>query len=193
MLCSKIEELSLIEEDWRKGLLIVQRDGKEQIIGGYPDRLLSHLADFEQQGKTSAQVLFCSNLSINNSLHVDRDYVNDFLCSFRSFLEPSEVLDFLINRYRTAKYLQGMGVIESVQWEKYNPLLQSRVINVLRKWLASHFYDFKEDARLLEKLMLFLEDYIEKNKANEQQLKALKLLILEQVRCCFIFRIVKRC
>ncbi len=79
-----------------------------------------------------------------------------------------------------ALHLQGMGVIESIQWEKYNPLLQSRVVNVLRKWLASHFYDFKEDTKMLERLMSFLEDNIEKHKLNDQ-LKVLKLLILEQV------------
>lgn len=38
-------------------------------------------------------------------------------------------------------------------------LIFFRVVNVLRKWLTNHFYDFIDEPRLLTKLVKFIDDH----------------------------------
>jgi hypothetical protein len=127
--------------------------------------------------------------------------VDDFLCSYRSFAQPQELLDFLINRYNlppppVAKDME-LSISQSAAevstsmssgsssshllYDKYLPLLQLRVLNVMRKWLANHFYDFEDDPRLLARMLNFVENTLRVHQPNEQHYEAIKSLVLEQV------------
>ncbi|ELR17895.1 RasGEF domain containing protein [Acanthamoeba castellanii str. Neff] len=175
------EAPSLLADDWKRGLKVVLKEGKEAIIGGEVDRLMSHLADCEVQ---------------------DRQFVDDFLCSYRSFAQPQELLDFLIDRYNlpppsVAKDME-LSISQSAAevstsmssgsssshllYDKYLPLLQLRVLNVMRKWLANHFYDFEDDPRLLARMLNFVENTLRVHQPNEQHYEAIKSLVLEQAR-----------
>jgi hypothetical protein len=73
----------------------------------------------------------------------DKEHTESFLLSYRYFIQPSTLLSKLILRFISANNTTNQA------------LCQLRVINVLRKWLDKHFYDFASDA-IRDKLDRFI-------------------------------------
>jgi len=124
-------------------------------------------------------------MSVSSS---DHQFIDDFLCSYRSFLGPSELLDFLLERYNLTQSTIGGKHNEDASlsmspalFQKQLPQVQLRVLDVLLKWTATHFYDFEGNPQLLSKLIDFINNELRTHKPNEQHYEKLRLLILEQV------------
>uniref|UniRef100_A0A8D9E1V9 Protein son of sevenless n=1 Tax=Cacopsylla melanoneura TaxID=428564 RepID=A0A8D9E1V9_9HEMI len=101
-------------------------------------------------------------------IYSDPSFIEPFLTTYRSFSTPSELLDLLIDRFNVPEPSKVFGYtsddmdnstlredINRYKKEFCQPV-QFRVLNVFRKWVQHHFYDFQRDQTLLEKLKSFL-------------------------------------
>ena len=73
---------------------------------------------------------------------VDVAFVNEFLFSFRAFSNARELLSLLVSRWL---YLPGSGGDRQLTSEEraiWRPVVQLRVISVLKRWLELHPSDF---------------------------------------------------
>lgn len=102
-------------------------------------------------------------------IYSDPSFIGQFLTTYRSFTTPRELLDLLIERFKVPdpskvfEFDSDFYIGSSVLREDINRYkkefcqpVQFRVLNVLRKWIQHHFYDFQRDQILLEKLKFFL-------------------------------------
>jgi len=107
----------------------------------------------------------------------DNDYVDTFLLTYRNFIAPNELLEQLLDRYRTGTAEinpDGVSEVEASNTEKKQKIIRIRVGNVLKRWLSDHYHDFHDPA-LLARLEAGIADI------QEQQLQnMLKKTIQEQ-------------
>lgn len=107
----------------------------------------------------------------------DNDYIDTFLLTYRSFISPTDLLEQLLERYKTGSEeieSEGLSEIEATNAEKKQKLIRIRVGNVLKRWLSDHYHDFHDPA-----LLSRLEEGI--NEITEAQLQAtLRKTIQEQ-------------
>jgi hypothetical protein len=73
----------------------------------------------------------------------DWDFIAAFLITFRYFMEPGELLRRLRERYAYV-IEEGASEAERAEAEKWRGPVQLRVINIVQRWVADHFYDFQE-------------------------------------------------
>lgn len=107
----------------------------------------------------------------------DNDYIDTFLLTYRSFISPTDLLEQLLDRYKTGSEeieSEGLSEIEATNAEKKQKLIRIRVGNVIKRWLSDHYHDF-HDPTLLSRL----EEGI--SEITENQLQAtLRKTIQEQ-------------
>jgi son of sevenless-like protein len=107
-------------------------------------------------------------------VYADPMFMKTFLTTYRSFSNPPEFLELLIQRFNipdpefssdsesdsdVVKKASKMRIaLDMKRFRKeYSAPVQFRVINVLKHWVDQHFYDFQRDSDLLNKLDEFLE------------------------------------
>eukprot|EP01114_Cavostelium_apophysatum_P011212 TRINITY_DN2541_c0_g1_i1.p1 TRINITY_DN2541_c0_g1~~TRINITY_DN2541_c0_g1_i1.p1 ORF type:complete len:681 (-),score=176.74 TRINITY_DN2541_c0_g1_i1:62-2104(-) len=106
----------------------------------------------------------------------DYDYIRAFLNSYRSVIGPLNLLNMLIERFDFP--LPDNASKEDIDYrEKFSRAVKLRVINVLRKWMQSHFYDFSDDPRVFARLLKFLQ---EKEVEMEKWSLQLRMIIQEK-------------
>ena len=107
----------------------------------------------------------------------DNDYIDTFLLTYRTFITPTELLEQLLERYKSGSEeieSEGLSEIETTNAEKKQKLIRIRVGNVLKRWLSDHYHDYHDPA-----LLARIEEGI--NEITEQQLQAtLRKTIQEQ-------------
>ncbi|XP_076354021.1 son of sevenless guanine nucleotide exchange factor isoform X2 [Tachypleus tridentatus] len=115
-------------------------------------------------------------------MYADPMFVRTFLTTFRSFCQPQELLDLLIERFNIRELPPPStlvnGVIDGMEQEnlrnsyredlkrfrkEYSQPVQLRILNVLRHWVDHHYYDFEREPQLLQKLRDFLSNVKGKN------------------------------
>jgi len=90
--------------------------------------------------------------------HVFTDSIDPgiFLCTYRSFCTPDELLDLIMMRYQLPKLRFSPKDIEDKYKEKENKI-HLKVLNTCKTWIDKHFYDFKDDPSLLIRLQEFIK------------------------------------
>lgn len=58
--------------------------------------------------------------------------------------------------------------------------MKLRVINVLKKWLQNHYYDFAEEKRVFKALSIFIEEKVARQ-LDSRWSASLRLIIQEKV------------
>jgi hypothetical protein len=92
--------------------------------------------------------------------HSDPAFMKVFLTTYRSFCSPQELLDLLIERFRIPD-IESSSREDIKRFEKdYVQPIQFRVLNVTRRWVDEHYYDFARDPSLEDKLIDFLKTSI---------------------------------
>lgn len=132
------------------------------------------------ENKSTARIK-CATLvkmveKITDPLYSTPKLIKDFLMTYRSFSNPNEILDLLIQRFNIPEpecfedesqseleYLDEASQLQLVIDQKrfrseYVRPVQTVVLNVLKHWVSQYFYDFENEKHLLYKLNIFLED-----------------------------------
>ncbi|KAF9908440.1 hypothetical protein EC991_009793 [Linnemannia zychae] len=145
--------------------------GHLQVVAGLLEKLIERLADENAQ---------------------DAEYVNCFLLSHSFFIDSEDLLDRLIARFHIQPH-QG----EILYFEKWQTIIQVKILCVLQRWILIQYEDFELNANLLKTLRKFLEvdvrqagfimesECIEKN-ISIKSLSPIKncSVIMEQGRFC---------
>ncbi|KAG0279316.1 hypothetical protein BGZ95_001618 [Linnemannia exigua] len=145
--------------------------GHLQVVAGLLEKLIERLADENAQ---------------------DVEYVNCFLLSHSFFIDSEDLLDRLIARFHIQPR-QG----EILYFEKWQTVIQVKILCVLQRWILIQYEDFELNANLLKTLKMFLEvdvrqagfvmesECIEKN-ISIKSLSPIKncSVIMEQGRFC---------
>jgi hypothetical protein len=72
----------------------------------------------------------------------DWEFIEDFLISLRYFTTPGDVLTRLRARFEYA-LPESITLAEREAALKWKGPVQMRVVNILKKWIETHFYDFE--------------------------------------------------
>lgn len=92
--------------------------------------------------------------------YADTNYLLQFLLTYRSFMEPLELLNLLIERFNCP--VPKNASEEEIEYFKTNIRrpVQLRVTNVVKNWVDKHYLDFQESKELLKRFLEFVKDDI---------------------------------
>ncbi|KAG0066113.1 hypothetical protein BGZ89_007599 [Linnemannia elongata] len=152
-------------------LVMEMFEGHLQVVAGLLEKLIERLADENAQ---------------------DAEYVSCFLLSHSFFIDSEDLLDRLIARFHIQPR-QG----EILYFEKWQTVIQVKILCVLMRWILIQYEDFELNVNLLKTLRKFLEvdvrqagfvmeaECIEKN-ISIKSLSPIKncSVIMEQGRFC---------
>ncbi|KAG0213942.1 hypothetical protein BGX28_003120 [Mortierella sp. GBA30] len=105
--------------------------GHLQVVAGLLEKLIERLADENAQ---------------------DAEYVSCFLLSHSFFIDSEDLLDRLIARFHIQPR-QG----EILYFERWQTVIQCKILCVLQRWIQIQYEDFELNANLLKTLKKFLE------------------------------------
>ncbi|KAF9955189.1 hypothetical protein BGZ70_010327 [Mortierella alpina] len=105
--------------------------GHLQVVAGQLEKLVERLADENAQ---------------------DMEYMNCFLLSHSFFIDSEDLLDRLIARFHIQPR-QG----EILYFERWQMVIQCKILLVLRRWILIQYEDFELNPSLLKTLKRFLE------------------------------------
>eukprot|EP00049_Salpingoeca_infusionum_P012036 m.213515 g.213515 ORF g.213515 m.213515 type:complete len:1075 (-) comp15085_c0_seq1:291-3515(-) len=104
--------------------------------------------------------------------YADPDFSRHFLITYRAFCTPEELFELLTKRYA----ITPPEHLEHSVLKKFNQLyalpIKLRVVNVLRKWLEKHYYDFQRREKLLVALLRFVKQEVQKGNAIDRQVRS---------------------
>jgi len=83
---------------------------------------------------------------IRNLSEAKDGYVEQFLITYRYFITPKALLNKLILKYISASGESGKAVRESL-------------LKVFRTWIKEHYYDFDNDAEVMQILKIFVNEH----------------------------------
>lgn len=110
----------------------------------------------------------------------DNDYIDTFLLTYRTFISPTDLLEQLLERYKTGSAeisSEGVSEIEATNTEKKQKLIRIRVGNVLKRWLSDHYHDYHDPA-----LLARLEQGIEEIQETQVQATLRKTIQEQQLQ-----------
>lgn len=85
---------------------------------------------------------------LTNEHHPDMMYTNAFLLTYNSFVSPTVLLDLLLARFNAAPPESDDPLVKSKFTESVLPVIQLRVVNVLKHWVERHPDDFRSNSDL---------------------------------------------
>jgi hypothetical protein len=97
-------------------------DAEKLVYAGTLNKLLTCLADHKVQ---------------------DKDYIEIFLATHKHFITSVELLRLLMDYFFDP--LRSNSSLTDTEANTYRPLIQMRVVNVFKKWLRLHHYDFVDE------------------------------------------------
>lgn len=95
---------------------------------------------------------------LTNTRYPIEDYIEDFLISYRKFLDPPQLLSNLRAKYETFSQDENYSRSDDSQTFK---IQQDRVLYILRTWITKYHADFFNPTEDSRRLLLDLHDFIE--------------------------------
>jgi len=95
---------------------------------------------------------------LTNTRYPIEDYIEDFLISYRKFLDPPQLLAHLFSRYETFSKDENYSRNDD---DKTFQIVQDRVLYILRTWVTKYHADFFNPTEDSRRLLLDLHDFIE--------------------------------
>ncbi|ORX49431.1 ras GEF [Hesseltinella vesiculosa] len=119
-----------LSENGQEVLLMERIDGRFQVLAGTVDKLFVKLADETVQ---------------------DFDYVDAYILNHTEFITSDEFLENLMARF----YLEPqLGELD--YFNKWQRIIQTKVLHVILRWIKLQFMDFKCNPVLLTRLRAFI-------------------------------------
>lgn len=112
----------------------------------------------------------------------DRRLGDDFLLTYRSFTTPQELLAILKARFAVTRLSQSAEQNN----QDVSLRIRLRVVNILKRWVDRHYYDFEADPRLQHAFLDFVDNtvlFTPPAKAMETAAVQLRNMIQKKVIC----------
>eukprot|EP01102_Stenamoeba_stenopodia_P019992 TRINITY_DN765_c0_g1_i2.p1 TRINITY_DN765_c0_g1~~TRINITY_DN765_c0_g1_i2.p1 ORF type:complete len:733 (-),score=247.38 TRINITY_DN765_c0_g1_i2:175-2373(-) len=111
---------------------------------------------------------------LTHEQYMDPDYLTAFLLTYRSFTTSSDVMEKLVLRYQiTPPPFASNDDLKKFKEQIQRPI-HLRIMNVIKNWITSYYFDFEGDPTLLKTLLQFIDDYMEPTmKVSADQLRKL--------------------
>eukprot|EP01103_Thecamoeba_quadrilineata_P019256 TRINITY_DN7710_c0_g1_i1.p1 TRINITY_DN7710_c0_g1~~TRINITY_DN7710_c0_g1_i1.p1 ORF type:complete len:1179 (-),score=318.56 TRINITY_DN7710_c0_g1_i1:14-3550(-) len=152
------KQITSVEDTSRTGGLVFKED--KTVTGGTVTKLVNFLTEPE---------------------NTDTDFTFIFLLTYRTFTTPMFFLEKLTQRF-VREVPPYFYVEEQVKrFEATQRPIRLKVVNVLRKWITNHYYDFEMDANLVYKLIDFLEDP-KVPAGSEKPIDQLKVILRKNIK-----------
>lgn len=113
------------------------------------------LADNDETAKFAIKHATVSKLieKLTDIKLTNTPYIEAFLLTFHSFTTPTTLLATLIHLWKT-------NVPQNTEELSVLPPILTRVIQVLKKWIDTNFFDFLDSPLLTTQLLTFLETHL---------------------------------
>jgi len=96
----------------------------------------------------------------------DHEYLRIFLLTFRHVLKPIELIELLLKRIQI-QLPPNPTQEQIVYFDKWSWKIQYRVINFLKKWMESCWFDFHDEPKMLAALDKFVQEIKEVPKISK--------------------------